>query len=199
MSKRVPMSHEEAIDLAPLYVLGALEDAEMAAVREHLATCPESHAEFEELGGVVPYLLEDPGTELVEPPTALGDRIMAAAAADLLERTSPVGSFPPNGYGLFDMAGNVWEWTVDFYTPKHDEEPRHACCGPVTNPRVTSPDKSYETGQPGESIPRRVVKGGSHLCAPSYCLRYRPAARQAQAIETSTGHIGFRCVLRPSM
>ena len=82
------MSHEEAIELAPLYVLDALEDAEMAAVREHLATCPESHAEFEELGGVVPYLLDDPATDLVEPPAALGDRIMAAAAADLAERTA---------------------------------------------------------------------------------------------------------------
>ena len=69
--------------------------------------------------------------------------------------------------------------------------------GPATNPRVTSPDMSYETGRPGENIPRRVVKGGSHLCAPNYCLRYRPAARQAQAVETSTGHIGFRCVVRP--
>ena len=115
---------------------------------------------------------------------------------DKYERTSPVGTFPPNGFGLYDMAGNVWEWTADFYTPQHDEEPRHACCGPATNPRVSSPDKSYETGRPGEHIPRRVVKGGSHLCAPNYCLRYRPAARQAQAVETSTGHIGFRCVVR---
>jgi formylglycine-generating enzyme required for sulfatase activity len=115
---------------------------------------------------------------------------------DKFERTSPVGTFPPNGYGLYDMAGNVWEWTSDFYSPQHDE-PQHACCGPATNPRVTSPDMSYETGRPGENIPRRVVKGGSHLCAPNYCLRYRPAARQAQAVETSTGHIGFRCVVRP--
>jgi anti-sigma factor RsiW len=82
-----PLSHDEALDLAPLYVLGALEKAEMAAVREHLATCPESHAEFEDLGGVVPYLLDDPSIELVEPPAALGERIMAAAAADLAERT----------------------------------------------------------------------------------------------------------------
>ena len=115
---------------------------------------------------------------------------------DRFEGTSPVGSFPPNGYGLFDMAGNVWEWTADFYGPQHDDEPRHACCGPIANPRVTSADRSYEAGRPGEHIPRRVVKGGSHLCAPNYCLRYRPAARQAQAIETSTSHIGFRCVIR---
>ena len=89
MSARQPLTHEQAIDLAPLYVLGALEDAEMASVREHLATCPESHAEFEELGGIVPYLLEDPSLELVEPPAALRDRIMAAAAADLAARSSP--------------------------------------------------------------------------------------------------------------
>jgi formylglycine-generating enzyme len=117
---------------------------------------------------------------------------------DRFEGTSPVGSFPPNGFGLYDMAGNVWEWTTDFYSPQHDG-PRHACCGPATNPRVTSPDGSYEAeGRPGAAIPRRVVKGGSHLCAPSYCLRYRPAARQAQAVETSTAHIGFRCIVRPS-
>jgi anti-sigma factor RsiW len=89
MSARQPLSHEQAIDLAPPYVLGALEEAEMASVREHLATCPESHAEFEELGGVVPYLLDDPGLELFEPPAALGERIMAAAAADLAARPAP--------------------------------------------------------------------------------------------------------------
>jgi anti-sigma factor RsiW len=87
-----PMTHEQAIDLAPLYVLDALSDAQVAAVREHLATCPESHAEFEELGGVVPYLLDDPATNLVEPPAALGDRIMAAAAADLESRKPDVPS-----------------------------------------------------------------------------------------------------------
>jgi len=89
-----PLSHADALELAPLYVLGALEDAEMAAGREHLATCPESHAEFEELGGVVPYLLESLDVEIVEPPAALGDRIMAAAAADLAERTAAERTIP---------------------------------------------------------------------------------------------------------
>jgi anti-sigma factor RsiW len=90
-----PLSHSDALDLAPLYVLGALDDAEMAAVREHLVTCPESHAEFEELGGVVPYLLESPDLALIEPPAALGDRIMAAAAADLAERRAAERTTPP--------------------------------------------------------------------------------------------------------
>jgi formylglycine-generating enzyme len=102
--------------------------------------------------------------------------------------TSPVGAFPPNGYGLADMAGNVWEWTSDFFTLRHPDEVEHTCCVPH-NPQVAAPATA-------EAIPRRVIKGGSHLCAPSYCLRYRPAARQGEAVDTSTGHIGFRCLVR---
>jgi formylglycine-generating enzyme len=116
--------------------------------------------------------------------------------AHKFEGTSPVRSFPPNEYGLYDMAGNVWEWTVDFFSRKHVNEVEHGCCMPH-NPRVTSADQSYALGQPGEHIPRRVTKGGSHLCAPNYCLRYRPAARQGEAVDTSTTHIGFRCIVRP--
>jgi formylglycine-generating enzyme required for sulfatase activity len=92
--------------------------------------------------------------------------------------TSPVGAFPANGYGLRDMTGNVWEWTCDLAGP--DPAAPSPCCGPTA----------------AEMIPRRVIKGGSHLCAPSYCLRYRPAARQFEAIDTSTTHIGFRCIRR---
>ena len=96
-----------------------------------------------------------------------------------LERTAPVASYPANGWGLFDMIGNVWEWTADLYAgPRHPGSP---CCG---GPR------------PAERIARRVVKGGSHLCAPSYCRRYRPAARWPQPVDTSTSHVGFRCVAR---
>lgn len=112
--------------------------------------------------------------------------------------TTPIGLFPANGYGLYDMAGNVWEWTSDYYSPRGAgvDRPANGCCTPPANPRVETPDASYDVGAPGAHIPRRVVKGGSHLCAPSYCLRYRPAARQPEAIDTSTSHIGFRCVSR---
>ncbi len=112
---------------------------------------------------------------------------------DGYELTSPIRSFPPNGYGLYDMTGNVWEWTSDWFTPGHQPDADKPCCVP-SNPRVESDALSYGHG---EAIPRRVIKGGSHLCAPNYCLRYRPAARQSEAVDTSTSHIGFRCVIRP--
>ena len=106
--------------------------------------------------------------------------------------TSPVGSFPPNGYGLHDMAGNVWEWTSDFFAMPQAPD---GCCVPH-NPRGGSAEGSKVPDEPGGHIPRRVIKGGSYLCAPNYCLRYRPAARQGEAVDTSTAHLGFRCVLR---
>jgi sulfatase modifying factor 1 len=114
---------------------------------------------------------------------------------DGYEGTSPVEAFPANGYGLHDMAGNVWEWTGDIFTPRHPGEAVKACCIP-RNPRVASTEPIEAAGAASPNIPRMVLKGGSHLCAPNYCLRYRPAARQGQAIETSACHIGFRCLVR---
>jgi len=115
-------------------------------------------------------------------------------AEDGHERTSPVGIFPANGFGLYDMIGNVWEWTVDWYAAQH-EVPEKSCCIPA-NPRGASETKSFDPNQPQIRIPRKVVKGGSHLCAPNYCRRYRPAARHAQPVDTSMSHVGFRCIRR---
>jgi formylglycine-generating enzyme len=112
------------------------------------------------------------------------------------DRTSPVATYPPNAYGLYDMAGNVWEWTSDYFRHEHPPDAAKACCVP-RSPRVDDVKHSLVAGEPGAHIPRRVIKGGSYLCAPNYCLRFRPAARQSETIETSTGHIGFRCVVRP--
>jgi sulfatase modifying factor 1 len=95
---------------------------------------------------------------------------------DGYEGTSPIGAYPPNGFGLYDMCGNVWEWTADRFATAATS----SCCTPPAP----------------ETIPRNTIKGGSHLCAPSYCLRFRPAARQGEAIDTSTNHIGFRCIIR---
>ena len=111
---------------------------------------------------------------------------------DGFERTAPVATFPPNGYGLYDMAGNVWEWTTDWYQEHGRLD--HPCCT-MANPRGARRDDSFDPLQPLK-IPRKVMKGGSHLCAPNYCRRYRPAARMAQPVDTGTSHLGFRCISR---
>jgi formylglycine-generating enzyme required for sulfatase activity len=101
--------------------------------------------------------------------------------------TSPVGTFPPNGFGLLDMIGNVWEWTATEFSGHHRidalDAPPKACCAPSARP--TAPDPTVS----------QTLKGGSHLCAPEYCHRYRAAARSPQSQDTATSHIGFRCVI----
>jgi sulfatase modifying factor 1 len=105
---------------------------------------------------------------------------------DGYETTSPVGSFPPNGFGLYDVVGNVWEWTSDWYRERHGADPRSPCCAPPSGRQPDDPPH----------LARRTIKGGSHLCAPSYCFRFRPAARQSETVDTSTSHLGFRCIVR---
>ncbi|NML08096.1 formylglycine-generating enzyme family protein [Sphingomonas sp. G-3-2-10] len=120
---------------------------------------------------------------------------------DGYERTSPVGHYPANGYGLYDMIGNVWEWTSDWFGTPGSRDKKvfkrrpDACCA-IPNPRGAREYDSLDPGFPEVRIPRKVLKGGSHLCAANYCQRYRPAARHAQSTDSATTHIGFRCVVR---
>jgi sulfatase modifying factor 1 len=110
-----------------------------------------------------------------------------------------VGAYPPNGYGLFDIIGNVWEWTVDWFAvPKPARKTPGACCVPA-NPRGGTERESLDPCTPHVPIGRKVLKGGSHLCAENYCQRYRPAARHPQPVDSSTSHIGFRCIIRDNM
>jgi sulfatase modifying factor 1 len=102
-------------------------------------------------------------------------------------RTTPVTAFEANAYGLHDLIGNVWELTEDWYAPGHRANPSPCCVSEnPRGPRQNDIDQALGL--------RKVMKGGSHMCAPNYCRRYRPAARYPQALDTSTTHVGFRCV-----
>jgi sulfatase modifying factor 1 len=115
--------------------------------------------------------------------------------ADGFVGRAPVGSFRPNGFGLYDVAGNVWERTTDWYSARHPAEAASPCCVP-RNPSGGAEALSYDLELPQVRSPRKVIKGGSYLCAPNYCQRYRPAARHPLMIDSGTCHIGFRCIIR---
>lgn len=124
-----------------------------------------------------------------------GDFPWRNSEADGFAGTAPVGSFPPNDFGLYEMTGNVWEWTDDWYVDGHAEKADPSCCVP-RNPRGPELEDSYDPAQPQFRMPRKVIKGGSFLCADEYCQRYRPAARRPQMIDTGMSHVGFRTVRR---
>jgi formylglycine-generating enzyme len=177
----------------------AFEDAQAFAQWAGKALPAEAEWEFAARGGLegAKFVWGDqmePGGQIMAN-TWQGEFPWQNLVKDGYEGTSPVGAFPPNGYGLYDMAGNVWEWTTDWYQAKRAAPAAAASCCSVPSPRATV-EGSYDPTQPEIRIPRKVLKGGSHLCAPNYCLRFRPAARSPQMIDTGMNHLGFRCVLR---
>ncbi len=193
-----PGSTLEGYDLHPVTQV-AYEDAEAYAYWAGKALPTEAEWEFAARGGleeadfVWGHEHAPEGRMLAN--TWQGEFPWQNLNLDGYAGTSPAGAFPPNGYGLYDMAGNVWEWTSDIFTPRHPAEVSKPCCIP-RNPRVEAAERDPAPGATGGAVLRRVLKGGSHLCSPNYCLRYRPAARQGEAVDTSACHIGFRCIVR---
>jgi formylglycine-generating enzyme required for sulfatase activity len=188
-------SIDECADHPVVHV--AFEDAEAYAAWAGKELPSEAEWELAARGG-----LEECDFAWGDQPEAAGERLANYWHGDFPWRPepgygtrAPVGSFPANGLGLFDMAGNVWEWTIDWYNPRHPSDADKPCCVPQ-NPRGPAIESSYDAAQPQFRIPRKVVKGGSYLCADSYCMRYRPAARRPQMIDTGMSHVGIRCITR---
>jgi sulfatase modifying factor 1 len=175
----------------------AYEDAESYANWAGKALPTEAEWEFAARGGLegAEYVWGDEFTPGGKPMCNnwQGEFPWQNLLTDGYEWTSPVGAFPPNGYGLYEMSGNVWEWTTDWYQEHGKIE--QPCCT-LDNPRGGEAEQSYDPRTPNVRIPRKVMKGGSYLCALNYCRRYRPAARMAQPVDTAIGHLGFRCIVR---
>ena len=194
-----PDSSLEGLENHPV-VHVAYEDAEAYAKWAGKQLPTEAEWEFAARGGLdgkkFAWGDEDPQSDEPLANTWQGEFPWQNLLTDGFMGTSPVGHYPANGYGLHDMCGNTWEWTSDWYVNRRADVIEKSCCGVSVNPRIESPQQSYDSNQPQFQIPRKVVKGGSHLCAPNYCLRYRPAARQPQMIDTGMSHIGFRCIKR---
>jgi formylglycine-generating enzyme len=193
---RGPASSIKGLEKHPVVHI-AFEDAEAYAKWAGKELPTEAEWEFAARGGLegAEYVWGDeltPGGKHLAN-TFQGEFPRQNKIEDGYEWTAPVGSFPPNGYGLYDMAGNVWQWTTDWFQEHGKIE--SPCCT-IRNPRGGDLEDSFDPQQPEIKIPRKVMKGGSFLCAPNYCRRYRPAARMSQPIDTSTCHLGIRCIVR---
>ena len=199
-SWRKPLGPGSSIDNLPDHpvVHIALEDIEAYSQWAGVSLPTEAEWEFAARGGLdgaeFTWGDDDPQETAPLANTWQGKFPWHNRKTDGWVRTAPVGAYPPNGYGLFDMAGNVWEWTSDWYTARPGDIASPCCL--ADNPRGGQREASHDPRQPQVRIPRKVVKGGSHLCARSYCFRYRPAARQPQMIDTGMSHLGFRVIVR---